>query len=163
PQHFTTVRAGTPPARLRPLTSKGDAMSTIDVATPEPNGQSCTEDGFRPLGLHQVCDLFPEMGPEDLEQLTASVKLNGQKEPIWLHEGFISDGRNRFTACHIAGVKPRFQEWDGVGSLIDFVFSKNWHRRHLTTGQKAYVALQIRKLIQAKMGTVPGDENASAD
>lgn len=36
-------------------------------------------------------------------------------------DGKITDGRNRFRVCEIAWVEPRFKEWDGNGSLVDYV------------------------------------------
>jgi len=46
------------------------------------------------------------------------------------------DGRNRLAACRIAKVKPRFVEWDGTGSPLQWVISENLIRRHLTSSQR---------------------------
>ena len=37
----------------------------------------------------------------------------------------------RYQACRELGIEPKFQEWDGQGSLVAFVISLNQHRRHL--------------------------------
>src|SRR4051794_6702431 len=37
-------------------------------------------------------------------------------------------------------------KWDEVGSLVDFVFDKNWNRRQLTPSQRAAVAADAKPL-----------------
>jgi hypothetical protein len=46
----------------------------------------------------------------------------------------------------MAGVEPRYEEWDGVGSLLDFVYDKNWNRRQLTPSQRAVIAAEAKPL-----------------
>ena len=65
-----------------------------------------------PLEPHPFAALFPELPPEELTQLARDIKERGQLEPIILYEGVILDGRNRYRACQIAGVKPRIEEFD---------------------------------------------------
>lgn len=66
------------------------------------------------------------------------------REPIWLHEGKIIDGRNRYRACVTAGIEPTYREWNGKGDLVAFVVSLNLHRRHLTPAQRAMAAARAR-------------------
>jgi hypothetical protein len=42
-----------------------------------------------------------------------------------------------------AGVEPRFQEWNGKGSLVAFVVSLNVKRRHLASSQLAAISLDV--------------------
>jgi len=65
-----------------------------------------------PLEPHPFAALFPELPPEELTQLARDIKERGLLEPIILHKGLILDGRNRYRACQIAGVKPRIEEFD---------------------------------------------------
>lgn len=96
------------------------------------------------MEFHPIADLFPLMEAADLEDLAADIREHGLREAIWLHpDGSILDGRNRFRACEIAGVEPRFQTWDAKGSLAAFVVSLNLKRRHLTTSQRAMVAAKL--------------------
>jgi hypothetical protein len=93
---------------------------------------------------HPFAALFPALPPEELEQLVQDIKERGQLEPIVLHQGRILDGRNRYKACQIAGVKPRIEEFDAKASRRtpeEFVLSRNLRRRHLSVGQKAAIAL----------------------
>jgi phage N-6-adenine-methyltransferase len=99
------------------------------------------------MEFHEVANIFPMMSAEEFESLKADIKYNGLLEPIWRHEGKIIDGRNRYQACLEIGVKPRFREWDGVGSLTAFVVSLNLHRRHLTESQRGMVAARLANMV----------------
>ena len=58
------------------------------------------------------------------------------------------DGRNRLRACEIAAVEPRFVEWEGVGSPLAFVLSRNLRRRHLNESQRAIIAAQAKGMFE---------------
>jgi ParB-like chromosome segregation protein Spo0J len=97
------------------------------------------------MEFHEICNIFPMMSEEEYRQLVQDIKANGLREPIWTYQGKIIDGRNRYLACMELGIEPRYREWDGQGSLVQFVVSLNLHRRHLTSSQKAVIALEIEK------------------
>lgn len=99
---------------------------------------------------HAMADLFPLMDAESFEALKADIAANGQREPIWLFEGRIIDGRNRYRACRELKLTPVIKEWKGKGSLVAFVVSLNLHRRHLTPSQKAMVALEVLPMLEAE-------------
>jgi hypothetical protein len=100
------------------------------------------------LQLHSACKLFPELAEDELEQLAQDIKANGLRNPVVLLDGKILDGRNRFTACKMAGVQPRFTEWNGQGSPVEWVISQNLMRRHLTASQRAVVAHDLLPLLE---------------
>jgi hypothetical protein len=86
-----------------------------------------------------------------LTLLARDIKERGQLEPIVLYKGLILDGRNRYRACLIAGVKPRIEEFNpktAKGSPEDFALSRNLRRRHLSVGQKAAIALDWSEQIE---------------
>jgi hypothetical protein len=93
--------------------------------------------------FHAVAELLPLMVGKQFDELVEDIRANGLKLPIWRHDGKIIDGRNRYLACKKAGVEPKFQEWDGKGSLVRFVFSVNVPRRHLSESQRAMIAAKL--------------------
>lgn len=83
------------------------------------------------------------MAEKEFSDLCENIAINGLLEPIWVYEGRIIDGRNRFNACLRTGIEPRFREWEGEGSLVSFVVSLNLHRRHLSESQRAMLAARL--------------------
>jgi len=99
------------------------------------------------LPIHPLALLFPPMPREELDALADDIRKNGLIEDIVMLADKILDGVHRFRACGIAGVKPRFRNWDGEGGTpIRFVMSRNWARRHLTPSQRAAIAVEIEKV-----------------
>lgn len=98
---------------------------------------------------HAVAALFPELTGVGYTELVADIRANGLHQPIMLHpDGSIIDGRNRHRACLEAGVAPRFDTWDGKGSLIALVVSLNLHRRHLNESQRAMLGAQLKPMFE---------------
>ncbi len=91
------------------------------------------------LAFHAIADIFPLMDGQPLADLTEDIRQHGLREPIWLYECKILDGRNRYRACQAAGIEPVFADYQG-SDPVGFVVSLNLHRRHLTTGQKEIAA-----------------------
>src|SRR5437879_5385544 len=87
--------------------------------------------------------MFPPMTEEEFRLLVADIRHHGLQEPLWRYQGKIIDGVHRYRACRLLGIEPTYHEWDGVGSLVNFVVSRNLHRRHMTSTQRAVVALEI--------------------
>jgi len=115
------------------------------------------------MEFHEVANIFPMMNDDEYNALVVDIKAHGQLEPVWLYQGKIIDGRNRYKACVEAGIEPQFREWSGHGSLIAFVVSLNLQRRHLTSSQKAMVAVEIEKHLaeENKVGRPAKDGNNS--
>lgn len=119
------------------------------------------------LTEHPVAAIFPLMTGDEFDSLRLDIKEYGQHEPIWLHEGQIIDGRNRYRACRALGLEPVTREWDGEGSLVAFVMSQNLHRRHLNASQRALIAQDALPHLEAEAkerqrahgGTAPGRRN----
>src|SRR5258706_860434 len=105
------------------------------------------------MKFHPVAAIFPLMSGTEFDALVESIRTKGLLNPIWLHpDGSIIDGRNRYRACAKAGVEPRFQTWNGKGSLTDFVVAQNVDRRHLNGTQRALLAVKLKPLydVEAK-------------
>ena len=81
-----------------------------------------------------------------------SIALNGYDEyqPILLFDGRILDGFHRYTACRELGIEPPTREFVGTESeALDFVWSMNYARRHLSPRAKV-MSLIIRNDILPK-------------
>ena len=100
---------------------------------------------------HSYADLFPLMEGPEFEALKVDIAANGLLEAIWLHpDGSIIDGRNRHRASIETGIPVRFQTWNGQGSLVSFIVSMNLHRRHLTSSQRAVIALGVLPMLETE-------------
>ena len=110
---------------------------------------------------HKAAELFPTMGDDEYESFKRDIKENGLIEPICLHpeDGSIIDGRNRYRACMELGIEPRFRTWDGSSSLTAFVISANLHRRHLTSNQRAAMAVRLLPELKKEAKTRQGARN----
>lgn len=96
--------------------------------------------------FHPYASVLPMLGTSDASELAADIQANGLREPITLFEGQILDGRNRYRACKLVGVEPRFRDFNGDGDPIDYIISVNVKRRHLTASQKAMVVDKFASL-----------------
>jgi hypothetical protein len=97
------------------------------------------------LEFHEIANIFPLMDGEEFLGLKHSIAENGQREPIIIFNGKIIDGRNRYRVCSELGINPDFCEWDENGSLVEFVWDRNYHRRNLSPGQRAGCSLKFEK------------------
>ena len=121
----------------KPVAVQSDTSARDTVARP---ANEMASDSVPEMPFHPVAELFPLMTQAEYEELKNDIKVNGLLVAIWIYEGKIIDGRNRDRACRELGIQPRFQEWDGRGSLVAFIISLNQHRRHLSASQRAVVA-----------------------
>lgn len=97
------------------------------------------------MDIHELCQLFPEMGETEFKALCDDIKENGMIDPIITYKKKIVDGRHRYKAGTILGCDLRYEEWHGQGgSLLAFVVSRNLHRRSLTPSQRATIAVDVK-------------------
>lgn len=102
---------------------------------------------------------------EQFVTFKADIAEHGLHEPIWIYEGKILDGRNRYRACCELDMTPLFRDYTG-SSPAAFVWSQNGERRQLTHGQKAAIAVEmmptleeesrVRQFAGLRRGTMPG-------
>ena len=102
------------------------------------------------LELHPLCSLFPPCSEEEFEALKTSIAEHGLFDPIVLFDGKILDGANRYRAvCELreSGKDIELKTIEFTGNdPVKFVTSKNLHRRHLSTSQRAMIASELENM-----------------
>lgn len=101
-------------------------------------------------GIHPIADIFPMMDGPEFEGFKEDIRVNGLRERIVDHEGLVLDGRNRLRACQELGIDPTFVDWDGKGSILGFILSRNVQRRHMTEGQRVVTAARLANLAEGR-------------
>jgi hypothetical protein len=103
------------------------------------------------IQYHEAANICPMIEGKDFDELVEDIRENGLRLPIALLDGKIIDGRNRYEACKVAGVEPRFCEADlGGKSPVAYVVSLNLHRRQLDQSQRSAVGAKIREIFDAE-------------
>jgi len=98
------------------------------------------------MSFHPIADIFPLLEGQAFRDLCEDIAAHGQHEPIWLLDGLILDGRNRYRACVALGIEPIVRTFDAQRDPLQFVLSLNLHRRHLDESQRAMVAARVANL-----------------
>ena len=96
--------------------------------------------------FHEYAEIYPLMNQKEVENLGKSIKKHGQDRDIVLYEKKILDGRNTYLACRKEGVTPRFRYYEDKLDPLDFVRLRNSDRRHLSSAQRAAVALRFLQI-----------------
>lgn len=99
------------------------------------------------IQYHPLANLFPLLDGQPFADLMADIQAHGVREPVWLYQGQILDGRNRWRASQAAGVECPVREYEGSEPAA-FVVSLNLHRRHLNESQRAMVAAKLANMKQ---------------
>lgn len=98
-----------------------------------------------PPELHPLSQKYPPMDAEEFAAFKADLAANGLKNPIWLFDGKVLDGRNRLRACLELGIAPVFAEFEGgEAEAAAFVDSQNLHRRHLSREWRQKRVVEMR-------------------
>lgn len=99
---------------------------------------------MKAIEFHDAANIFP-LDDENIPELSADIKKQGQQQAIELIDGKILDGRRRYLACRMAGVKPEFRTVSPADPVA-YVLSLNLHRRHLSPTQLAMVAARAKEV-----------------
>jgi hypothetical protein len=139
---------------------QGDAHHVGAASTPSPATPASPPALVgRDLEPHPLSGLFPLMAEADYAGLKSDIAAYGVREPIWLYEGKILDGRNRHRACRELELACPTREYQGDDPL-GFILSMNLHRRHLNESQRAMVAAKIANMRQGARTDVKPRENS---
>jgi len=108
--------------------------------------------------FHPLANIFPLIEGQAYQDLMADILNYGVREPIWLYEGKILDGRNRYRAATAMRVEFETSEYTG-DNPVAFVVSLNLHRRHLNESQRSMVGA---KLANIKDGEFAGNQHVAS-
>ena len=100
------------------------------------------------MELHPLCTYFPRMSDDEFNSLKDNIQDNGQTHPIYILDGMILDGGNRYRALCELGIDPVMIEYTG-SNPTQFILSSNLHRRHLTQGQSAAIVSASQSWVNA--------------
>lgn len=104
------------------------------------------------------------LGDADRQVLRESLQKNGQRDDIVLFKGLILEGRNREREMRDLGLEPSYTDYDPLVHGQDpfqFVWDKNFVRRHLTASQRAAVIVERNRILSGK-GATTEDIKAAA-
>ena len=109
--------------------------------------------------FHPLANIFPLIDGQAYDDLKADIFKHGVRETIWLYEGKILDGRNRYrAACELDIPFVGFKVFDGDDAAA-FVVSLNLHRRHLNEAQRGMVAAKLANMAQGQRTDIQPSAN----
>lgn len=97
--------------------------------------------------FHPLANIFPLIEGRAFADLVEDIRANGVREPLWMYQHQILDGRNRYRAAKEVGALCEIRQYEGDDPM-GFVVSLNLHRRHLTESQRAMVAAKLANIQQ---------------
>jgi ParB-like chromosome segregation protein Spo0J len=105
---------------------------------------------YATLEAHPLAETFRLMNDQERESLEASIREDGIRESIWLYEGKILDGRNRYAAAKEVSYKLKetdFRQFSGTMAEAEaFVISTNASRRQMSgADKKALIELMLAR------------------
>jgi hypothetical protein len=87
--------------------------------------------------FHPLADIYPMMDAEKFAELCEDIRTNGfnPKQPIWLYENKVIDGRNRYKACKEVNAEGVFARMPKNIDPEDFMREQNTTRRHQSNAE----------------------------
>jgi len=129
---------------------------TTEVFVPDGSGKGLKEVPVPRLfgvRVHPAADLFPMLTGDDFKALVEDVKKHGVYFATVYQGNVLLDGRNRLAAAEEAGLGledvPRVDLPESQ-SAIEFIATSNLKRRHLSTGERAELAVKLVPLFKAE-------------
>lgn len=94
-------------------------------------------------------NIYPEMQEDEFSRLRTNIFANGfdEKYPIYLFEGEIIDGWNRYKACKALNINPVFKNFEGNSYDAMQLIIRSNDRRDLTSSQRAAIAVEAEELV----------------
>lgn len=117
---------------------------------------------YEQMPVHPAAAVFPLIQGADFETFVEDIDKNGLMEPVTLDsDGRLLDGRNRVRACGRLGIEPSTTVYDG-DDPVQFVISRNLHRRQMTDSQRAMVAAELATLGRGRPSENPSPEGITS-
>ncbi len=85
---------------------------------------------------HPLSEAFPDMTPDEYQELKDSIDLIGVQNPVVVHDDMIIDGWHRFCAAKDLGINPPIVELGDDVDPKDYVLAQNLARRNLDASQR---------------------------
>lgn len=99
------------------------------------------------MEYHEIANCFPLIQGTDFNDLVENVRKNGLLQAILTFEDKILDGRNRFRACEVAGIPPRYVAFTGTWEEARAtVVSLNLQRRNMTQSEREISGARLANL-----------------
>ena len=100
------------------------------------------------MKIHPAANVFPMLESDQLASLAESIAKVGQIHPILLWsngEGdMLIDGRNRFRACELAEIEPKYEHFEGDEDAVrNLILGVNLERRDLKKSQKIMLVATV--------------------
>ena len=115
------------------------------------------------LDPHPFSKLFPPISEEDFGKLAADIKLNGLHQPIVRYQGKVLDGNNRYRACELVKIAPKFADFNGDDAQArNYVISANIHRRHLSPDQRREIIATLLKADPTQSSRLIGEQTKTS-
>ncbi len=110
------------------------------------------------MKVHPFAAKFPMMEGELFNQLVEDIRKDGLLHPVVRKDGVVIDGITRIRACEKAGVKVRYEEYEGSLSAMDYIWKNNFLCRDLLKDQRVMLAIEWGKALveEAKKRMVEG-------
>ena len=102
------------------------------------------------LQRHPLSEVWGDMPAREFDDLVEDVRLHEVQHPIVVDDDRVLDGWHRYKAAEKAGVVLPPPDLFAGDDPVEFVISRNAHRRHLTAEQRAVAILAVYKV--AKVG-----------
>jgi len=103
-------------------------------------------------------DLIPPLTDEERRLLEESIMANGCESPLFIWNGVIVDGHNRYEICRKRGVPFAVVEKDFAGrdAALMWIIQTQLGRRNLTTYQKGELVLRFEPLLKVQAKETQG-------
>jgi hypothetical protein len=114
------------------------------------------------MEFHEVVHLFPPMSEDEKKALIRDIQANGVRQPIYVWNNQVVDGRNRMLAINHLESQDIDVEFEVVdledcteAEMLSTIVSLNMNRRQLTSSQKAAIGTELgayRNKLQEEVG-----------